>query len=140
MSVFVIASPILNVTQCSVSFFVFLSFHMYNPNSCDHFLPISNFPVSVGIKIVSQKRLIIVQAFSLEFHTHSKTIFIHSPGKQVNHTMKLFSHFKFGKLQHQSTTCFQSSRTSRGSDNAALPYLIFSANFDKQKTKNKQQS
>ena len=51
--------------------------------------------------------------------------------------MKLFSHFKFGKLQHQNTTCFQSSRTSRGFDNAALPNLIFSANFDKQKTNNR---
>ena len=34
-------------------------------------------------------------------------------------------------------TCFQSSRTSLGFDNAALPNLIFSANFDKQKTNNR---
>ena len=33
--------------------------------------------------------------------------------------------------------CFQSSRTSLGLDNARLPNLIFSANFDKQKTNNR---
>ena len=41
------------------------------------------------------------------------------------------------KSYHKSTICFQSSRTSLGLDNARLPNLIFSANFDKQKTNNR---
>ena len=66
----------------------------------------------------------------------SKTISL-STEKQIIHNEKTISHCKFGKSYHKSTICFQSSRTSLGLDNARLPNLIFSANFDKQKTNNR---